>query len=83
VEGSAPAAPLAPAGVPDAAAAVRDAPAALAVPESAAVAMVADEAPPQDLSRTVASFGSATSAGSFSAFFGSDFQLGPSSNSGT
>ena len=84
--GGAPAGAVVPlaASVPAAAAAVRDAPAALVVPESApSVAMVAEEAPPsQDLSRTVGSFGSATSAASFSAFFAPDFQLGPSLNSG-
>ena len=73
------------AAVPAAAVAIRDAPAALVVPESASpVAMVGtEEAPPQGLGRSVGSFGSATSAGSFSAFFAPDFQLGPNLNSGT
>jgi hypothetical protein len=84
VDSNVPAATVVPlaAGVP---AAVRDAPAALSVPESTSpAAMVGTEEapPPQDLSRTVGSFGSATSAGSFSAFFAPDFQLGPNLNNG-
>jgi len=83
VEGGAPVAAVVSPAVA-APAAIRDAPAALAVPESAPVAMIAEEVPPQDLSRTVGSFGSATSAGSFSAFsILPDFQLDPSLNGST
>lgn len=69
--------------VPAPAAALRDAPAAFAVPESAPMVVAPEEVLPQDLGRSVGSFGSATSAASLNAFFAPDFQLGHSPNSGT